>query len=165
MFGIDVNNETDKPSPVKYRVVREGAKRPIRAIHGDAGADLSYAGSEPQALYPGDSVLLPTGVAVAVPAGFVGMVCPRSGLAAAYGITVLNSPGIVDSGYRGEIMVNLVNLSSGNVGHTIQPGDRIAQLVITPYVPSTFVDVGDVTDENWNGSSFRVRLGYGSTGR
>jgi dUTP pyrophosphatase len=100
---------------------------PGYAHPGDAGADL-YAAS-PVDIAPGDRSIVPTGVAIELPDGYVGLVHPRSGLAAKLGVTVLNAPGTVDAGYRGEIMVILVNHDPAAVAH-IARGDRIAQLVV-----------------------------------
>src|SRR5450631_4201252 len=98
---------------------------PVYAHPGDAGADLHAR--EDVILAPGYRALVRTGVAIALPAGYVAFVHPRSGLAARHGITVLNAPGTVDAGYRGEIMVNLMNTDTRQ-GFTINAGDRIAQL-------------------------------------
>jgi dUTP pyrophosphatase len=100
---------------------------------------------------------VPTGVAVAIPAGYVGMVTPRSGLAARHGIGIVNSPGIVDSGYRGEILVILVN--HGEAPVTLDRGERIAQLVLAPVAAATLVEVEDLPP------SARGEGGFGSTGR
>lgn len=100
---------------------------------------------------------MPTGVAVAVPEGFAGLVTPRSGLAARHGITVLNAPGLVDSGYRGEIKVILANLS--NEPYRVERGDRIAQLVVVAVAVQEY-EVVDVLPDSARGES-----GFGSTGR
>ncbi|MEE8725238.1 MAG: dUTP diphosphatase [Bifidobacterium crudilactis] len=122
---------------------------------GDAGADLRAA--EDVTLRPFERALVPTGVAIALPSGFVGLVHPRSGLAARQGVTVLNAPGTIDAGYRGEIKVPLINLDSE---HTVsfKAGDRIAQLVIQRYVQARFVPA-----EQLPGSD-RAEHGFGSTG-
>lgn len=127
---------------------------PSYAHPGDAGADLraSIAGS----IEPGMRQLVPTGVSIALPAGFVALVHPRSGLAAKHGITVLNSPGTVDSGYRGELMVTLQN--HGSEAWKFEVGDRIAQLVIQRYEHANFVLV-----EKLPGTE-RGESGFGSTG-
>jgi dUTP diphosphatase len=123
---------------------------------GDAGADLFAA--EDATLPPGGGrALLRTGVAIALPEGYVGLVHPRSGLAARLGVTVLNAPGTVDSGYRGEILVNLVNHDPAATV-TIRRGDRIAQLVVQRVERAHFVDVGELP------SSARGDGGHGSTG-
>ena len=108
-------------------------------------------------LSPGERALVGTGVAVALPAGCVGLVTPRSGLAARHGLSIVNSPGIIDSGYRGEIKVSLINLDPAEPVR-LAAGDRIAQLVIVPVVSATF-EVVDTLDETVRGAA-----GYGSTG-
>ena len=126
---------------------------PGYAHHGDAGLDL-YAACD--ALVTGLPVLIPTGVAVAVPDGHVGLVCPRSGLST-FGVTVANSPGVVDSGYRGELMVRLTTTSS--TPYPVYRGDRIAQLLIVPVLRPA-VTVVDRLDNTERGTG-----GFGSTGR
>lgn len=111
------------------RRLREDAVLPTRAYDGDAGLDL--AACERCELGPGERGVVGTGLAVAIPAGHAGFVQPRSGLAARHGITVLNTPGLVDSGYRGEIRVVLLNTDRG-ASFTVEPGMRIAQLVVVP---------------------------------
>jgi dUTP pyrophosphatase len=115
--------------------VRPGAHVPDRAYAGDAGLDL--AACEQVELGPGERALVPTGLAVAIPEGYAGFVQPRSGLAARDGITVVNSPGLIDSGYRGEIQVVLLNTDLERT-FTAEAGDRIAQLVVLP-VPDVSV--------------------------
>ncbi|CAB4550549.1 unannotated protein [freshwater metagenome] len=140
---------------VPVLIVAEEGFEPIYAQPGDAGADLR---SKIDAVVPANSrVLVPTGVSIALPAGFVGLVHPRSGLAHKHGITVLNAPGTVDSGYRGEISVNLFNTSK--VDFEIVRGDRIAQLVIQKYEEANFVKVDRLPDSD------RGQAGHGSTGK
>ena len=128
--------------------------RPIYARAGDAGADLRSASD---VLLPaGERVVVGTGVRIALPSGFVGLVHPRSGLAANHGVTVLNAPGTVDSGYRGEILVTLYNSSSADF--EIKVGDRIAQLVIQEYVEANFIEVEELPQSD------RGTSGFGSTG-
>lgn len=122
---------------------------------GDAGADLKAA--EAVELKPFERALVPTGVAIALPAGYVGLVHPRSGLAAKQGVTVLNAPGTIDAGYRGEIKVPLINLDPERTVR-FEVGDRIAQLVIQRYVEARFVPA-----ETLPGSD-RAERGFGSTG-
>jgi dUTP pyrophosphatase len=105
---------------------------------------------------PGERVVMPTGIAVAIPAGHAGLVTPRSGLAARYGLGVVNGPGLVDSGYRGEIKVILINQGSEPV--EIARGDRIAQLVVVPVVEQSFEVVDELP------ASMRGEGGLGSTG-
>lgn len=132
-----------------------GAALPGRAHHDDAGLDLTAA--EDAEIPPLGRALVGTGVAVALPAGTVGLVCPRSGLAARHGITVLNGPGIVDAGYRGEIKVTLHN-TDADQPFAVRAGDRIAQLVIVPVLASRPVAV-DVLDTTARGQG-----GFGSSG-
>ena len=128
---------------------------PAYAHPGDAGADLMAA--EDVELAPGERALVRTGVAIALPDGYVGLVHPRSGLAARLGVTVLNAPGTVDAGYRGEILVNLVN-HDRVITAKISRGDRIAQLVIQRVERADFVVV-DKLPETRRGAG-----GHGSTG-
>ncbi|RSX55791.1 deoxyuridine 5'-triphosphate nucleotidohydrolase [Bifidobacterium dolichotidis] len=122
---------------------------------GDAGADLRT--TEAVDLKPFQRALVPTGIAIALPNGYVGLVHPRSGLAVKQGVTVLNAPGTIDAGYRGEIKVPLINLDPEHTVH-FEPGDRIAQLVIQRYVEATFVPAQTLP------SSDRAERGFGSTG-
>jgi dUTP pyrophosphatase len=109
--------------------LRADARVPERAYAGDAGVDL--AACEPVTLAPGERALVPTGLAVAIPEGYAGFVQPRSGLAARHGVTIVNSPGLIDSGYRGEIQVVLLNTDQ-DATFSAEAGERIAQLVILP---------------------------------
>ena len=127
---------------------------PVYAKPGDAGLDLRA--SEFASLEPGDRRLVPTGLAVAIPEGHAGFVLPRSGLAMQKGVTVLNAPGLIDSGYRGELKVLLINHGAEPV--TIARGERIAQLVIQPVASVTLVEVERLPD------SARGTEGFGSTG-
>ncbi|MFB2555979.1 dUTP diphosphatase [Herbiconiux liangxiaofengii] len=132
------------------------AERPPEYAHpGDAGADLHSA--EAFTLAPGERRLVGTGVSIALPDGFAAFVVPRSGLAAKHGITIVNSPGTVDAGYRGEIKVALLNTDSA-VPYDIAVGDRIAQLIVMPVTRAVFVPV-----ETLPGSD-RGQGGFGSTG-
>jgi dUTP diphosphatase len=114
---------------VEIMRLREDARVPDRAYAGDAGLDLATC--EPIRLAPGERALVPTGLAVAIPEGFAGFVQPRSGLAARDGITVVNAPGLIDAGYRGEIQVVLLNTDRQRT-FSAEPGERIAQLVVLP---------------------------------
>jgi dUTP pyrophosphatase len=127
---------------------------PSHAVAGDAGVDL-YA-AEDATIEPGERCVVATGVAVAIPAGYAGLVTPRSGLAARSGISIVNTPGVVDSGYRGEIKVILVNLGSKTV--QIGRGDRIAQLVVVAVEHQDWVEVDELP------ASDRGAGGFGSTG-
>jgi len=127
---------------------------PAHAHAGDGGVDLRAAA--PARLEPGERATVPTGVAVAIPEGHAGLVVPRSGLASRHGIGVVNAPGLIDSGYRGEIAVILVNHGSDSV--EFERGDRIAQLVVIPVVDQEFFEVDELPP------SARGEGGFGSTG-
>jgi dUTP pyrophosphatase len=141
--------------PVPVRRLDPDLPLPAYAHPGDAGADLVAA--EDVEIVPGARALVRTGVAIALPAGYVGLVHPRSGLAARLGVTVLNAPGTVDAGYRGEIMVNLVNHDRSTTAK-ISRGDRIAQLVVQRVERAAFQAVEELPD------SSRGAGGHGSTG-
>ena len=128
---------------IQVRLLDPGLPLPSYAHPGDAGADL-YA-AESVELTPGAWKCVPTGVAIALPDGYVGLVHPRSGLAARLGVTVLNAPGTVDAGYRGEILVNLVNHDRENTVK-ISRGDRIAQLVVQRVERAVFHVVDELDD-------------------
>lgn len=128
---------------------------PQYAHPGDAGADL--ASTEDVVLQPGERALVGTGVAIALPEGFAAFVVPRSGLAAKHGITIVNSPGTVDAGYRGEIKVTLLNTDRSEP-YRISAGDRIAQLVVMPVSRARFIPVDRLP------GSARGDGGFGSTG-
>jgi dUTP pyrophosphatase len=127
---------------------------PSYAKAGDAGADLKS--TKKLSIAPGARELVPTGVSIALPDGFVGLVHPRSGLALKHGITVLNSPGTIDAGYRGEIMVTLYN--SSEKAFDVEVGDRIAQLLIQTVERARFIPVIKLPDSD------RGQAGFGSTG-
>lgn len=127
---------------------------PARAYAGDAGFDL--AACERVELEPGERALVPTGLAVAIPDGYAGFVQPRSGLAARHGISIVNTPGLVDSGYRGELQVALLN-TDRRERFVVEPGMRIAQLVVVPVPGVDPVEVGDLP------SSERGERGFGSS--
>jgi dUTP pyrophosphatase len=129
---------------------------PSYARDGDAGADL--LAREGAVIAPGGGrAVVPTGIAVAIPEGWAGFVLPRSGLAARHGVTCLNTPGLVDAGYRGELMVVLVN-TDPSTPHEVQRGDRIAQLVLQRVGEARFTPVDELP------SSQRGDGGFGSTG-
>ena len=136
-------------------VLTTAPEAPRYAHIDDAGADL--CSSEAVELAPGERVTVGTGVAVALPMGYVGFVVPRSGLAARHGITIVNSPGTVDAGYRGEIRVTLLNTDRANP-YSVAVGDRIAQLVVMPVTRAEFRRV-DALPESERGAN-----GFGSTG-
>lgn len=141
--------------PVPVRQLDPGLPLPAYAHPGDAGADLVAAVDVE--LPPGGRALVPTGVAIALPEGYVGLVHPRSGLAARLGVTVLNAPGTVDAGYRGEILVNLINHDREAVAR-IARGDRIAQLVVQRVARAGFQLAAELP------ASQRGAGGHGSTG-
>jgi dUTP pyrophosphatase len=132
-----------------------GLPLPSYAHPGDAGADLHTAVDA--VLAPGERRLVPTGVALALPEGYVGLVHPRSGLAARHGLSIVNAPGTIDAGYRGEVQVCLVNLDRTEAV-VLRRGDRIAQLVVQRVEHARFVEV-DALPESARGAG-----GYGSTG-
>jgi dUTP pyrophosphatase len=139
---------------LRVRRLRPQATLPARAYQGDAGVDL--AACERVELGPGERAVVPTGLAVEIPDGFAGFVQPRSGLAARHGIAVVNSPGLIDAGYRGEVKVVLLNTDLRET-FVAMPGERIAQLVVLP-VPELEVIEVDELDESERG----VR-GFGSS--
>ncbi|WP_406830476.1 dUTP diphosphatase [Pedococcus sp. KACC 23699] len=132
---------------------------PSYAHPGDAGADL-YAATE-VTLAPGERSLVPTGIALALPEGFVGLVHPRSGLAARHGITIVNAPGTIDAGYRGEVLVNLVNLDAREA-FTVHRGDRIAQLVVQQVAVADFLEVDSLEDTSRGDTGHGASGGFGN---
>ena len=136
------------------RRLRPEASLPGRAYAGDAGLDL--ASCERVVLAPGERAVVPTGIAVAIPEGFAGFVQARSGIAARHGIAVVNSPGLVDSGYRGELRVVLLNTDRSET-FVVEVGDRIAQLVVLPVPELELVEVDELPD------SERSVRGFGSS--
>jgi dUTP pyrophosphatase len=133
-----------------------GAIPPSRAHDGDAGYDLHAA--EPVTLGPGERAVVPTGIAVAIPDGHAGLVLPRSGLAVRHGIALVNAPGLIDSGYRGELRVLLLNTDRENA-FDVEPGDRVAQLVLVK-VEGPELEEAEELDETMRGGG-----GFGSSGR
>jgi dUTP pyrophosphatase len=131
------------------------AQAPHYANPGDAGADL--VSTEAVRLEPGERALIGTGVRIALPDGYAAFVVPRSGLAARHGITIVNSPGTVDAGYRGEIKVSLLNTDSKDA-YDVAVGDRIAQLIVMPVIQARFEPVEALPE------SIRGEGGFGSTG-
>jgi dUTP pyrophosphatase len=130
-------------SELLFRRLREDAILPARAYPGDAGLDLSAC--ERHELAPGERAVVGTGLAVAIPEGQAGFVQPRSGLAGRHGISVLNTPGLVDSGYRGEILVILLN-TDRHEPFVVEPGMRIAQLVVVPVEMPEPVEVDELPE-------------------
>jgi dUTP pyrophosphatase len=136
------------------RKLREDAVVPVRAYDGDAGLDLSSC--EHVTLGPGERATVGTGLAVAIPEGYAGFVQPRSGLASRHGITIVNAPGLVDSGYRGELRVVLLNTDALEP-FVVEPGMRIAQLVVMPVTSADPVEVEELPE------SERGVRGFGSS--
>lgn len=148
--------------PYNTEFLVEKTKEPIYAQEGDAGADLCWVPDvlrqekQTYTLKPGERHLFGTNLSFEIPLGYVGLIHSRSGLANKNGVIVLNAPGVVDSGYRGEVMVNLINLSREE--QTINAGDRIAQIIIQKFESVEFVE------QNVLSESIRGTNGHGSTG-
>ncbi len=145
------------PDSLEIRVVRLDPDLPLPAYAhpGDAGADLLT--TVDVSLAPGERALVPTGIALALPEGYVALVHPRSGLAARHGLSIVNTPGTIDAGYRGEVKVMLINHDPAEPIE-LRRGDRIAQLVVQRFERARFVEVDELP------SSARGGGGYGSTG-
>ena len=144
--------------PTTIRIVnKSGHPLPTHATAGSAGLDLRAALEEPMTLEPLDRALIPTGLYFAIPAGYEVQIRPRSGLAMKHGITVLNTPGTIDSDYRGEIRVALINLS--REPFTIEPGERICQMVLARYEQVELIETDHLDDTD------RGEGGFGHTGR
>jgi len=139
---------------VAVRRLREDAHLPHQAYEGDAGFDL--AACEHVVLEPGERAVVATGIAVEIPHGYAGFVQPRSGLAARHGVGVVNSPGLIDSGYRGEIKIVLIN-TDRDEAFVVDPGMRIAQLVVAPVAAVRMVEVEELA------VSERSARGFGSS--
>jgi len=147
---------SDVRPPIRVQLLHEDAVLPTRAHPGDAGLDL--VATESATLAPGGGrATIGTGIAIEVPDGWAGLVCPRSGLAAKHGIGVVNGPGVIDAGYRGEVRVVLHNTDPTHA-FTIEPGDRIAQLLLTPVLVASVEAVDELTDAT------RATAGFGSSG-
>ena len=142
---------------VKRKKETEDLPLPGYMSPGAAGMDLLAALTEDLVLQPGDRHLVPTGLYIALPAGYEAQIRPRSGLAIRHGLTLLNSPGTIDSDYRGEICVILINLSSEP--YTLHRGDRIAQMVVTPVVQAEWEELEELPETQRNSG------GFGHTGR
>jgi dUTP pyrophosphatase len=140
---------------VEFALLRPGGRAPEQARDHDAGYDLFAA--EGAQLGPGERASVATGIAVAIPEGHAGLVLPRSGLAARHGIALVNAPGLIDAGYRGEVRVLLLN-TDRDASFEIEPGDRIAQLVLTPVENPRFVQAATLSETS------RGEGGFGSTG-
>ena len=142
---------------VPFRRLLPGARVPERAYAGDAGYDLAAA--ENLVLAPGERAVIRTGIAIAVPDGYAGLVLPRSGLAVRHGISLVNAPGLIDPGYRGELMVPLINHDREET-FEVETGMRIAQLVLVRAAEARFVSV-EMLEEGADG---RGEGGFGSSG-
>lgn len=140
---------------IPLKKLSESAVVPRYAYTGDAGVDL--CSTERCTLEPFERALIPTGLAIELPQGFAGFVLPRSGLAVKKGVSIVNAPGLIDSNYRGELKVCLINLDA-HEPFTIEAGDRIAQLVVMPVPAVSFVPVDELSD------SERGSGGFGSSG-
>lgn len=147
------------PIGLKWLQHGEGLPLPRQQTAGAAGLDLAAAlgPDEVRSIAPGDYALIPTGLAIALPQGYEAQIRPRSGLAARHGVTVLNSPGTVDSDYRGEIMVLLIN--HGKQVFAVRRGERIAQMVVAPVSAVTLIEATTLNETE------RGDGGHGSTGR
>jgi dUTP pyrophosphatase len=141
---------------LKVRLLNESATMPTRAHEGDAGLDLHA--SESAHIGPGERWQVGTGLALEIPEGYAGLVLPRSGLARRHGVSLVNSPGLIDAGYRGEVKVLLLNNDPAEV-FRVEPGDRIAQLLITPFAAVEPVEAEELSRTD------RGEGGFGSTGR
>jgi dUTP pyrophosphatase len=142
---------------VPFRRLLPGARVPERAYAGDAGYDLAAA--ENLVLAPGERAVIRTGIAIAVPDGYAGLVLPRSGLAVRHGISLVNAPGLIDPGYRGELMVPLINHDREET-FEVETGMRVAQLVLVRAAEARFVSV-ELLEEGADG---RGEGGFGSSG-
>lgn len=150
--------EHQKNEPIlKLMKIREGAVIPERQTEGSAGFDLCACILEDLCIQPGDLVTLPTGLGVEIPEGCAGMIFTRSGLGVKHGIHVSNGVGVIDSDYRGEMIIGLTN--SSRVPYVVSPGDRIAQLIVMPVVLPTVQLVEELTVTD------RGSDGFGSTGK
>ena len=142
-------------TPLEVQLLHPDAVAPARTREGDAGHDLRAVAAE--VIPPGEHRVVPTGIAIALPDGIAGLVTPRSGLAAQHGITLVNTPGLIDPNYRGEIKVILRN--EGRERFAVEPGDRIAQLLLVPFSAPPIRIVSALT------STERGSAGFGSSGR
>ncbi len=142
---------------VKIKKLRKNAVIPTYGSEFAAGADLYAALDEAVTIESGETKLIPTGIALSIPVGFAGLIYARSGLASKRGLAPANKVGVVDSDYRGEVMVALHNHS--NAAQTVEAGERVAQMVIAPYITANFI-LSDELDDTQRGEG-----GFGSTGR
>ena len=142
---------------VRVKILREGARLPVYGSDQAAGADLYACLSAPVTIAPGETVFVPTGIALEVPVGCAGLIYARSGLACKRGLAPANKVGVVDSDYRGEVMVALYN--HGQEPQTVEHGERVAQFVITPVLTPAYEAVEELSD------TARDQGGFGSTGK
>ena len=143
--------------PIRVKILKEGARLPAYGTAEAAGADLYACLEAPVVIEPGKTAFVPTGIALEVPRGCAGLIYARSGLACKRGLAPANKVGVVDSDYRGEILVALYN--HGEVSQTVEHGERIAQFVITPVLTPVYETVEELTD------TARNTGGFGSTGK
>lgn len=144
------------PAPVAVKKLRPGAKLPTYGSEYAAGADLYACLEAPVTIDPHETVLVPTGLSLEIPVGWAGLVYARSGLASKRNLAPANKVGVIDPDYRGEVMVSLHN--HGTVPQTVEPGERVAQLVLTPYLTAQFFEAEALSD------TVRGHGGFGSTG-
>ena len=144
-------------NPVHVKILRDGAKLPTYGTAGAAGADLYACIDAPVTIRPGETVFIPTGIALEVPEGCAGLVYARSGLACKRGLAPANKVGVIDSDYRGEFIVALHN--HGTESQTVASGERIAQLVVTPILMPEYVETDSLS------ATQRGEGGFGSTGK
>lgn len=141
---------------IKVKKLRENAKLPVYGTEFSAGADLFACLDEPLTILPGETKLISLGISLEIPTGYAGLVFARSGLATKRSLAPANKVGVIDSDYRGEFFVPLYN--HGNAPQTIENGERIAQLIVTPYLTAKFVEADTLSD------TVRGAGGFGSTG-
>ena len=142
--------------PVSVKLLRPTARMPVYGTEFAAGADLCAALEEAVTVAPGETVLIPIGIAMEIPAGWAGLVYARSGMATRRHLAPANKVGVVDADYRGEIFVPMHN--HGPVAQTIEPGERIAQMILMPYLAANFLEAESLSDTQ------RGEGGFGSTG-
>lgn len=142
---------------VKVKKLKESAKLPVYGTEFSAGADLCACIDGPVTLAPGETKLISIGICMEIPVGYAGLVFARSGLASKRGLAPANKVGVIDCDYRGEFFVPLHN--HGTVPQTVEPGERIAQMILTPYLTASFVEAESLSDTQ------RGEGGFGSTGR
>ena len=142
---------------IRVKILREGAVLPTYGSAGAAGADLYACLTEPVTIEPGRTAFIPTGLAMEIPSGCAGLIYARSGMACKQGLAPANKVGVIDSDYRGEVMVALHN--HGSQARTVEPGQRIAQLLITPVLTPAYEEADTLSD------TARDAGGFGSTGK